>query len=361
MITKEEFIEWLYNTKRGPYRIVLVELDHSSGTIYLASESWISDTLIEYDGALLSRFVIEDSLDNFLGVGDLDAVNMDEFVNWLSLKFRGYEARWFLGDIEWPKSDFRRIATVTQDGCRYLKENQYRFGLTDNGQSLKRTFVTANTTQSGTLKVVSDYIMTQAGLPAITYINIDTIVNADASVGRNFAVSADFTATSIVSTELKKLAASVGAYIRVAQGGGVEMFIPEIPAIPDITLTEDDISYAGMRITEVTPSYKTVNLEMYDGTIRTDATLADTGDLDEAITINTNLTNVVQADTMLAEFVITYGLSRSIWRLPTHDIASVIEVGGPLKIEHPDLIAVGIVDRIQRTPLSSFSNVEVLV
>lgn len=348
---------WLLDTRRNPYRALLIELDHSAGTVYLASQSWLSDSFIAYDDCMTSDPEIRDDLYNFLGVGDVDAINRDDSVSWISYNWRGYPCRWYFGDTSWPKSKFRQIASTLIDGCRVVDGRVHRFDLMDGGQHLKRKFLLAERTNINSAKSTIAEIMTDAGLPAVTFINVPDET-------RDFRIRIEMTTDSVLENVLRKIIDSLGAFMRVNQTGGVEIFVPEKPTTPDITLVEDDIAYGGIKMVEAIPAYKKVTILYSDGTGLSGTTTANTGELNEEKRIDTVLrsdfsTGVTGAETLRDERVAYHSNPHFVYEVPVFDRAGLLEKGSYVGVDHPELTGVGLITSIKRSPLAFFSQVEI--
>ncbi len=354
-MTDAEYQAWLVDVTRDPYRILLIELDHSTGTLCLASDDWMSETYQPYYGWLLSEPYLEDSLENFLGVGDIEAINANfEEVNWMSLNWRGYRCRWYYGDRTWPKSDFKRIATALIDGCRATDGRIVTFDLIEGGQQLNRTFRTTDYTSTISVPSTIELIMGWCGLdPVVLFQNVLDAESAS-------QVNISFTPDSIALTEIKRLTDSMGAYTRFSQTGQLEVFIPEITASPRV-LTEDDIMYGSINMIEIIQPVKTVVCELYDGTRIEAATTADTGELDEELVFKTVLRRTGDATLFVNKKKLYYSTSHAVWSMQIFDIASQLQVGDDVRIEHSELTGEGIVTRIQRAPLSQYTLIEVTI
>ena len=352
-MTDDEYIEWLLNVSNGPYRIMLITFNHSSGSVRFGSQPWMSDSFVPYDAFVVSEPTVRDSLTDFRGVGDVDCINLDpDGLDWLSLEFRGYPCLWQFGDIRWPLGQFRHIANLIGGGCRALGKNKYRFDMLDAGQSLLRTFATADTTLTGTAQSVIDSMFVSAGLPPVVYNNMTTA---------NLDISINVTPTSKVSDVLREITNSVGAYPIISQSGDLVVF--QTDEAQPLILTEDDIDDTnnGPAMIEVIPAYTIVALEMADGTVIKQPTGASVGSISDEYYEKTLLTNPAQAQTRLNKLANFYSKTRGVWEVPVFDIAQLMEAGKTVYVNHPQLLAVGVINRIKRTPLSISTVVEVTI
>ena len=353
MTTEAEYKEWLLDVSRDPYRIMLIEVDHSAGTLYFASDDWMSETFQPYDGWLISEPQIEDSLDSFHGVGDFDIAIPDTSTNWMGLSFRGYPCRWYYGDKTWVKADFKRIAHALVDSFRSIGPIQYRVDLMDSGQSLRRTWPVVVTSYGSSARSLLNDVMAEASLPAINFTNISEVT-------RIFRCYYDVDDKTQVISVVEDVARSIGAYSRMRQDGQLELFIVDRSTV-EHTITEDDIEEGSVSMVDVIHPYKNVIVVMDDGTEVERSTTASTGDVDETFTLNTVLRDLEDAETIADELKLYYAIPRSVWRLRLFDIAGVLQVGDYISVEHSELTTECVVSWLKRAPLSSFTEIEVTV
>ncbi|MCP5006161.1 MAG: hypothetical protein GY941_19805 [Planctomycetes bacterium] len=346
--------EWLLDTREANNRILLVEIDHSAGTMYLASQPWLSETNQAYDDWLTSEPQIEDSLEDFLSVGDIDIVNPDTSLDLLSYNWRGHECRWYYGSMEWEKADFKNIATVVIDGCRKVDGREFRFDLLDNGQALRKTWRTSDHTYTSSARTTMNAIMVEAGEPAITYTNVPEST-------RSWSIYFEATSDSILADILKSITRSIGAWMRIRQDGSFEVFIPDRTLDPVIVLTDDDIVFGSVNMVDIIHPYKTAVVVMEDGTEKSESTTASTGVIDERHVWNTILDDGTKAQVLVDEHKVYYATAHPIWEMAVIDIADEIQVGDHIGIDHTELVNDGIVSRIKRSPLSAYTLIEVTV
>lgn len=327
-----------------------------TGTLNVASQVYFDEENNKpYRDYMLNSPEMEDSLFNFQGVGDVELVNPDPYSeeNWLTRRWRGYWCRWFFGFTHWPKSDFKQIASVLTSECSLAEEGVYKFSFVDSGQQFRRVFLTSDYVNEAPAKTIVSYIMQQVNLPDVTYINVP-------SPARNFTVSVNFNADTTIEQALRIIADSLGAYIRINQLGGIEMFIPD-PENPVITLTEDRILKPEIRMVEETPAYKRVVVEMAANGPRFATTQALTGNLDETFTLSTLLTNTAEADTRLNELIDYYSVGHKVWGVSAVDVTSLIQVGDYVTIDSRIVSGTGLVREIKRSELSDTSYLELAI
>lgn len=349
-----EYKEWLLDTRNTNFRVLLITLKHSTGAIYSASQPWNSDTHQAYDDNLISEPMIEDSLEDFLSVGDVDLVELEPSEDWLSKDWRGFECFWDYGDIRWNLADFKRLATVLIDGCRAIDGNKYRFDLLDNGQTLRKTWPVVRTNWDISARSTMDRIMVEAGRPAMIYTNVPEST-------RSWSINIDVDNDTILANVIRTISRSVNAYMRVRQNGQIECFIPDLTLAPEITLTADDIVYGSVNMTELIHPYSTVTVQLYDDSEVSESTGAQTGALDEEHIRSTVLSNAANAQTLANEDKLYHEKSHAVWSMGIMSVADDLQIGDHIGIDHPELVATGLLSRIRRSPISDYTLIEVTV
>jgi hypothetical protein len=132
-----EFIAWLTNPLFDANRTILIELEHSAGTVHLSTLPYLSETGIPYDAWLLEEPVLEETLEGHTSVGDFSVINYENPDVWQGYHWSGRECRLYIGDVSWPKSAFSGLATaiiedVRRDGLTFT------FDIVDRGFLLER-------------------------------------------------------------------------------------------------------------------------------------------------------------------------------------------------------------------------------
>lgn len=132
-----EFIAWLTNPLFDANRTVLIEAEHSNGTVYLSTLPYLSETGIAYDAWLLEEPVFEEALEAHAGVGDFVVINHSNPDDWQVWAWVGCECRFYFGDVAWPRAAFAPIARtliedVRRDGLRFV------FDVVDRGALLEK-------------------------------------------------------------------------------------------------------------------------------------------------------------------------------------------------------------------------------
>lgn len=351
-LTDVDYIEWLDESHRDTFRVMLIEAEHSTGVKRFASQPWVCNGHQLYDDWLISEPFMESILDDFGAIGDFECVNLDTDDNWNSLNFHGHECRFLFGDITWGREDFRPIGTAIIDKVLPLGLFQYRFDLIDKGLQLRKAITASSGTRSTTTVIEEiEWLIEQTGI---------TITARNVSSDRlDWAVQYDYTATTTAETVLLGLARSVNASLSVDRAGNAAFIMPDYSNVVEIN--EENMSADRLTVRTSTPPYKNVAVLKYDGTRRTDTTDVVTGDIVEEIEYETYLVNNSDADELLAEHVTTHANSVLTWDIPIHAIDGLIVPGTVVNISHPELTDVGVVTRIQRSPLSNATDIEVRI
>ena len=350
--SEAEYIKWTRNVSRNPFRIVLLEIDHSAGTLHLSSGGWLSDTNVPYHDFITSDPYIEESLTDFLNIGDVQIYW--PFGELLDLQWYGYECRWFYGDSEWPRSQFRQLTTLLINSVERTGPKEYRIDLMDNGQMLRRKWDITRYAYDISARSTLDDIMTEAGLPEIIYTNVPELT-------RGFRIDVTLTDDSILLDVIELITASVGAYVRSRQDGGIEVFIPDrsLPAFP--VVTEDDIIKDSVRMIETTSPYNRVVVILEDGTRVSEDTTAPVSNIFRELEVKTYLRRVIDAEIIVAELAAYHSEPHSVWEIGVSQVASVIQVGDHVAVDHEYLQGDGIVGAISRRPVSGIATIEVTI
>ena len=133
-ISDLQYQTWLADI--GQQRTLLIELDHATGTQYIANVPYISgpaDTNANriYDDALSEAVDIESRLDGEFSLGEITVVNDGSFNAWLQYKWAGHEIRLLLGDKDWSLNDFRIVARTINAGISDVSPGKIRFNIRD--------------------------------------------------------------------------------------------------------------------------------------------------------------------------------------------------------------------------------------
>lgn len=138
-MTDAQFQRWLESTNE--HRVVLVELDHSAGTVQIADQPYLapaSDQLADpvYLDVLKSAVGVSTRIDGLIEIGDITMIDDGSITHWLGYQWRGYPVRIFLGDMTWPRAEFRQVALATNAGITSYRRGQMVMSVTDSSSQL---------------------------------------------------------------------------------------------------------------------------------------------------------------------------------------------------------------------------------
>ncbi len=143
-ISDEQYSQWLRDDQAR--RCVLIELDHSDGTVYVASNPFISESDDSdpnrlYDDALLRTVGIQSRIDRSASIGAIEVADDGEKVlgtsgYWATLKWSGFGVRFYLGDSFWRRDDFRLIVSGVNGGLQSSNKGRAVFRIIDNKSDL---------------------------------------------------------------------------------------------------------------------------------------------------------------------------------------------------------------------------------
>ncbi len=129
--------DWLMNPVNNDHRVLLIEADHVTGTVCLATAPYMSETGQPYDDWLPEIPVLDESLYGHVGVGSFSAVNHCNPDEWQDYQFIGQECRWYYGDLRWNRGQFQPVATAIINDVR-RDEYTFEFDLVDRGFMLEK-------------------------------------------------------------------------------------------------------------------------------------------------------------------------------------------------------------------------------
>lgn len=126
-MTDAEFSEWAQSSTKYP--ILLVEITHKVGTVYLSDHIYATGTgetpaHVSYDVCLKDTVLVERTLDAD-SLGAIRVYNDGSLDNWLDLLFVGYQIEILIGDKSWPRADFKRQFLGTVDSFEQLSATSY--------------------------------------------------------------------------------------------------------------------------------------------------------------------------------------------------------------------------------------------
>ncbi len=133
-LTDQQYQNWLVDI--GQQRTLLIELDHATGTEYIANVPYVSlptDTNANriYDDVLSEAIDIESRLDGEFSLGEITVINDSSLNPWLQNKWAGHSMRLLLGAKSWPLDDFRIVARAVNAGISDVSAGKIRFNIRD--------------------------------------------------------------------------------------------------------------------------------------------------------------------------------------------------------------------------------------
>ncbi|MDO0944662.1 hypothetical protein [Chromohalobacter israelensis] len=138
-LSEAQFQRWLESPNE--HRVVLIELDHAAGTEQVADQPYLApanEQLADpvYRDVLASAVGISTRIDGLVEFGDVTLIDDGAITHWLDYQWRGYPVRVFLGDMAWPRAEFRQVATATNDGIARYRQGQLVMSVVDASAQL---------------------------------------------------------------------------------------------------------------------------------------------------------------------------------------------------------------------------------
>lgn len=355
------YTDWMKDPRNNGYRVTLFDIEHSTGITRLATKDWMSDPADgnhPYYGWVTSSFYLERGLSDSKAIGDLEAANPKaKTENWLYNQYEGYSFKAYHGDIRWPKSQFRQIASATNDSIMEIGERLYRFDFIGDIQRFNRTFYTgADVVKDQTVSTAIDWIAAQwAESGAVTYVNL-TLAEF------NTPVLYTVTESSEMYTAMQAIAQSVGAYIRVDNLGALEVYKPDTEGTPLAVITDDDVVSGSIQMVEVIRAAKKVTIVYNNGASKvSDSTAATTGKLEAEVVIETKLKNLADAQIRLAIEQVNYAKARGVWSADVIRPSKIVHDGAFVEFQHPRLYGSGVITDMRSTQDSAVGTIEVTI
>jgi len=317
---------------------------------------YISDDHHVYDDWLIGEPYLEYGLTEALDLGDLEFTYPDLDVDLLSNNWRGYQCRMLNGDLSWRSSDFRLVASATVEAFETIEDRTYRVDLVSDSQKYRRTFHTGDAiVQSHTVENAIEWILAQyEGSGSFQYINVDP---SELDKQLSFDVTESTTMEELINT----VARSINAETRITQAGFLEIITPDVTNPAPVTLNDDNVVDRLRMIDTIYPvSRVIVTYNRGEDRVTVD-TSAQTGILDEEVIIESFLTSATDAEVLGGIEAERYSNVRNVWELNVVRSTEVMQVGDRVSIDHPELVDIGVLSQVRRTPLSYIGRVEVTI
>lgn len=124
MIDDQQYAAWL---QRGDsQRVWLLELEHSAGVETLAHGTYTQPGSTVWLDAL-EDIELEDGINTDRSIQDLTVRNTGRFDSWLGREWLGHPVRLYLGDRQWPRSEFRLTGSMINGGIDSAQGGELRF------------------------------------------------------------------------------------------------------------------------------------------------------------------------------------------------------------------------------------------
>ena len=349
----DTYLDWLMS-ERGK-KTLLVDLYRSDGVTHLGSRPYLSELNEAHSDLFINPPSMEYSLVSLVdGIGDIEAYYPDYISeDWKNKDWRGYRCEWRHGDVSWNKSDYRLIASATIESMKILGPRQVRFELVGDVMNYNRTYASSDLTQTQDVRDLIEWICTQGGAEKPEFLNMD-------DGEQDVPARIDVTDSSIMYTDIKLIAGSVGAYPRVNQLGKMEIIKPDTDGEPTITLT-NDIELGTVQETDYIPAYKRVRVTYGVDSSVSGETTANTGSMDDEIVIETALANTSDANDRLAIELDRHAKPQRLWSMNVFNLTAILREGDYVAIDHDELKGAGVVLNLKPSLDSARGNIEVLI
>ncbi|WIX34153.1 hypothetical protein QO259_05680 [Salinicola sp. JS01] len=138
-MTDEQWRAWLRDP--GAVRVTLAELEHAAGTEQVSDAGYLapaSEGLARprYAGVLERAVDVSTRLDGMIEFGDIELLDDGSITHWADYQWRGYPVRLYLGAPDWPRGEFRQIATAIIEGRRSVNRDKIVLGVMDASSQL---------------------------------------------------------------------------------------------------------------------------------------------------------------------------------------------------------------------------------
>ena len=366
-ISSLTYIDWLNDETRDPVRVLLLEMSHAGGAVRFASQPFLSNRNVVYDDGILmsgSGPYMEESLGSGgLSVGDVEVATEFQDTPLHQLNFRGYNSRWYYGDLEDDFEDFTLLTTNKIEKVTHNSINNYRFELLPNGDTYNRTFFgEEDIVREGKMIDELEYLLD-------LFQSASSIKNVNV---RDFAysqiVNYKLTQTTTFNEILDLFAAGLPGEWRTDREGLLEFVVPDLNSNPALSFDGNTIIENSVSETTVYPAYRYVTVisqSKYDETAAdtqysiTTNTEVDQGDYNEEIIIQVPTIDLVGLQQLSTYYTAKYGKKRTVYSFEVTGFADVAVVGEYVNLTSELINTSGIITNIYRTPLTTSSTIEI--
>lgn len=347
MTTDAEYQEWLGDQSRNSHRVLIVEMDHADGTVSIASKAWISTGNEIYDDSIYQGPYLERTLNNMATIGDLRAIDQGG-EGWGNYHWYGHECRWYHGDKDWSRQDFRQIASARVIECMPQGGNLYQFNLLSSSSVLNSSYADADETVTLTVQEALAWLIDNSG--------VTVTVDIDDEDRLLWPVEFDVDESTTILDTLTGLARSINASMRSDNIGNIELVSTDRTSV--LTVTENDTLRDELQVSEVSNPYTGVEVVLSDGTSISESTGVDANGLSRVHTVETYLTGT-GSDVVLSEQASYHANPRRLWTVPVYSMPAGISEGDTVTIDTPECSGVGHIETFIMSPLSTTSTLEV--
>ncbi len=151
-LTDAEWQRWLASP--NAVRVTLAELEHADGVEQVSDRGYLapaSEGLARprYAGLLIEAVGIETRIDGAISIGDIRLVDDGEITHWRDYRWDGHPVRLYLGAPDWPRGDFRQIASAINDGIQSAERGEIVLGVVDASSQLEQPIDTGQLPYNG--------------------------------------------------------------------------------------------------------------------------------------------------------------------------------------------------------------------
>ena len=354
---------WLSDQCNDPYRLFLAEIDYiddadNVGTHRFASEAWLSDENQPYYEGIVDTPNIVVDRDDFGVVGDLEVINTkSDGVDWKQYTYKGHEARYFYGDKRWPRSQFRRLATMNNKGLLPQSDNRYIFDIESIAARYDRKISDTEVTINEQTQNAIHRVLALSGINANGGFSWGGISNWGQV---NFTV----TENSNLENVLRMLGRGADAFPRIDQRTGeLHMIGVGYPNAPEHEFNENNIIDGTLNVVDTIEPVETVIVTWGPNQEEVEVpTGASINGAKTEIRYETFVSTAIFAQFSIGATVAArYAKQQNVWQFEITGTAPLIELGDKGLMTHYDVEGEGVVIHLDRKPLIDRTIVEVLI
>ncbi|WP_322528992.1 hypothetical protein R5R73_04960 [Salinicola sp. LHM] len=151
-LTDAQWQRWL--SSPNAVRVTVAELEHADGVEQVSDRGYLapaSERLARprYAGLLIEAVGIETRIDGAITFGDIRLIDDGEITHWRDYRWDGHPVRLYLGAPDWPRGDFRQIASAINDGIQSAERGEIVLGVVDASSVLEQPIDTGQLPYDG--------------------------------------------------------------------------------------------------------------------------------------------------------------------------------------------------------------------